>query len=660
MGVRQVKMHIFQDGKNWLKNAVARLGIASRFISINILGIAVVTVVFILITIARDKQITTLSQQNQYREHYETFLATVDAQRDTALALAISFARQTDIQKAFAEQNRPELTRLTMPTYIALDNQLDIPQCQFHLPGAISFLRLHDLTAYEDDLSSFRQSVLDAQNLRENIGGVESGRGGLGIRGVAPVWYGPDFIGTVEFGMNLDRTFLKEYSRHYQFDVSVYLMTADNDSLLFQDAQTDALMVAEDIWLYASTLPSRLPVPESIYDQVRESDAPVVLELKHEGENYNLVVGPLYDYAGQLIGLIELSESNTEAVRATRRSMLISFAVAMLVIALAGLTSYFSTRSILKPLKAMSQDAQRAAQGDLAQHTTHTGSHEIGILATAFDTMIASLNQILDQITSTAPRLSSSGTSLASAISQMYVSIEQISTTTQEMAQGAGTQARRVEEASLSMHKLATTTGQISINAHSTGETSTSALQMVDDVKNLIEVLAEKASRIEIIVTNVDKIARKTNLLALNASIEAVRAGDYGFGFAVVAKEVRRLAENSSQLVSEIAALNQDISTHLKEIQVKTQKTQQAVAQNAIYAQETAITIREQELTSDAMVDAINEIAVVAEENAVSSEQMALTVKDQVDSLDEINKQVRVLVELAANLQDVISHFTTT
>ena len=54
---------------------------------------------------------------------------------------------------------------------------------------------------------------------------------------------------------------------------------------------------------------------------------------------------------------------------------------------------------------------------------------------------------------------------------------------------------------------------------------------MVDDVKNLIEILAEKASRIETIVTNVEKIASKTNLLALNASIEAVRAGDYGSGF---------------------------------------------------------------------------------------------------------------------------------
>ena len=65
--------------------------------------------------------------------------------------------------------------------------------------------------------------------------------------------------------------------------------------------------------------------------------------------------------------------------------------------------------------------------------------------------------------------------------------------------------------------------------------------------------------------------------------------------FAVVAAEVRRLAENSSQFVSEIAALNQDISTYLNEILGKTQNTQQAVAQNAIYAQETAINTREQE-----------------------------------------------------------------
>ncbi len=652
-------MQIFQNLKGSLKKAVTRLGIASYFIGVNILGIALVAAVFFLITTTREQQLANLSQQNEYREHYETFLTAVDAQRYTALGLAISFARQTDVQKAFAERDRPELTRLTMPTYIALDNELDIPQCQFHLPGAMSFLRLHDLSAYGDDLSSFRQSVVDAQNLRINIGGVESGRGGLGIYGVAPMWYGPDFIGTVEFGSDLDRTFLMNYVRHHSFDISVYLITADSDSQLFATVLTDDLMVADDIWLYASTLLSRMPVPGSVYAQVRESDAPEVLKLTHAGEHFNVVVGPLHNYSGQLIGLVEISESNTNDIRSTRFSTYISFAIAILVMVLASLVSYFSTRRMLNPLQAISRDAQRAAEGDLTQHTTQTASYEIGVLAAAFDTMIVSLNQILEQITRTAQRLSSSGKSLASEISQMRVSIEQISTTTHEMAQGAGTQARRVEEASLSMKKLATATGQIAVNARSTGETSTSALQMVDDVKNLIEILAEKASRIETIVTNVEKIASKTNLLALNASIEAVRAGDYGSGFAVVAAEVRRLAENSSRLVSEIAAINQDISTYLNEILGKTQNTQQAVAQNAIYAQETAITTREQEHTSDAMVDAINEIAVVAEENAVSSEQMALTVKDQVDSLDEINEQVQVLVELSTNLQEIVSHFKT-
>ena len=269
-------MQIFQNLKGSLKKAVTRLGIASYFIGVNILGIALVAAVFFLITTTREQQLANLSQQNEYREHYETFLTAVDAQRDTALGLAISFARQTDVQKAFAERDRPELTRLTMPTYIALDNELDIPQCQFHLPGAMSFLRLHDLSAYGDDLSSFRQSVVDAQNLRINIGGVESGRGGLGIYGVAPMWYGPDFIGTVEFGLDLDSTFLMNYVRHHPFDISVYLITADSDSQLFATVLTDDLMVADDIWLYASTLLSRMPVPGSVYEKVRESDAPEI------------------------------------------------------------------------------------------------------------------------------------------------------------------------------------------------------------------------------------------------------------------------------------------------------------------------------------------------------------------------------------------------
>jgi methyl-accepting chemotaxis protein len=617
------------------------------------------TLVFFLIISFREQQTVAVLQRRKHLDQYINFLLALETNGDTALALANTLARQTEIQKAFQKQDRLELTRLVMPTYIALDSQLNIQQCQFHLPGAISLLRLHNLDAYGDNLSHIRQAVVDAQDQRVSIDGLELGQDGLSMRGVTPVWDGSDFIGTLEFGIPIDTVFLNEYLNENQLDISIYLFTSEKVNSSVQDEELDSITINDDIWLYASTLQNHLPVQMAILDKVRESNSTEIIQLKHGREYYSAVVGPLFDYSEKMIGLVQISEPYSPIVYAKKRSLFFSLFATVLVMGSVSGISYSITRRMLQPVKLISHDAQRAANGDLKQQYKYSANYEIGELATSFNTMMGSLNQTLSRITNTVDHLSASGISLGSEIEQMHISVDQISTTTQEMALGAGTQARRIEEVSESMKKFAAGTGSIAINAHSTGETTTSSLQMVDEVKNYIAILADKADRIESIVTNVDKIARKTNMVAINASIEAVKAGDYGSGFAVVAGEIRRLAETSSQLVGEIAELNQDIGEHLENIKVKINNTQQAVMHNAILAQKTAITTREQENASDAMVDAINEIAVVAEENAVSSDQIASTIEDQVGSLENINEQVQVLVELLTSLQDIVAHLNT-
>ena len=207
-----------------LTGAMSRTGIAFRVLSINLMGIALVTLVLVVLATFRIRHVITMQEDQRFHNRYAAFLTSVDEQRDAAMALAMAFAQEPAIQAAFAEMNRPELTRLTLPIWLTLDYKFGIPQCQFYVPPATSFLRLHKLDAYGDDVGDYRQLVVDALSDRKPVGGLEIGRDGLGIRGVAPIWFGPQFVGAVEIGMAFDRSFLKEFAASTDAEAEVHLL----------------------------------------------------------------------------------------------------------------------------------------------------------------------------------------------------------------------------------------------------------------------------------------------------------------------------------------------------------------------------------------------------------------------------------------------------
>ena len=167
--------------------------------------------------------------ENQAREledsqHAETiFLSEINRLGDFALGLAIDSANNPEIQKAFAERDRARLTELTLDSYLALDQTFNIPQYQFHLPPATSFLRLHSPDKFGDDLSSFRYTVLQVNDSKQPVVGLEVGRGGLGLRGIEPVFYEGNHIGSVEFGLNVDQTLINNLKNEYGNDWRITL-----------------------------------------------------------------------------------------------------------------------------------------------------------------------------------------------------------------------------------------------------------------------------------------------------------------------------------------------------------------------------------------------------------------------------------------------------
>jgi methyl-accepting chemotaxis protein len=370
----------------------------------------------------------------------------------------------------------------------------------------------------------------------------------------------------------------------------------------------------------------------------------------------------------QLVGGDLLAWANAQAASA-RTALIVAGVGGTIVIALTLALGMAIIRSITRPLASLQDTLVHVEQsGDLTLRVSATGHDEVGRTAAAFDKMMARIASVVGDTRQSAEAIAAAAQSMATAGAQ----VEKSSCAQSEAASAV---AAAVEQTSVSISETAS-------NARAADETTTRARTdiektlaavretatdvgelagMIDATSGDIARLAESSRQIDGIVGTIKEIADQTNLLALNAAIEAARAGEQGRGFAVVADEVRKLAENTSKATSEISGLIGGIQVEVDAAvaQMRTANEKAGTTRDRVAASTGALdaasadtgrvtesvrsiasAVREQDVAVQQVAQRIEQIAQMTEENTAAAANAAETARH----LDTLSGKLREAV----------------
>ena len=363
-----------------------------------------------------------------------------------------------------------------------------------------------------------------------------------------------------------------------------------------------------------------------------------------------------------------IQELAADLAAKARNALFINISFGVATILLTVMLGMWIRSGIIGPVRALHQTISLVQQNnDLTKRVEISGKDEIARAGEAFNLLMSSMQEIVHNISGNAERVRQSAHNVATATTQ-------VTSSSQSQNEAAASMAATMEQMTVSIDQVAEHASEAHNSSLQNGELSSRGsgviLQVVDDMRRIadtvnqssaiIQNLGKQSDEIFSIVQVIKDIADQTNLLALNAAIEAARAGEQGRGFAVVADEVRKLAERTSQSTQVIAEIVGKIQSGTKDAVSSMEGGVTQVNQGVQLAGQAGDAINQISAGAQRVSHAVSDISNAIKEQSVASSDIARNVERVAQMSDENHAAAEKTANIARNLEDLAAELEHT
>lgn len=577
--------------------------------------------------------------------------AALENKLESAATNAFAISQNPELKMALLDNDRDAAIEEVSKFQKAYVENTGADDIKIHLHSAAlrSFLRSWKPSKYGDDLSGFRNSLVQVRAEKKLMVIFEAGRAGLLLRGISPIFKDGEYLGSLEFIQGV-----KSVSQKFNARGKHYVMILTPETLKTATDAKDNIKfgkytLANNNWF----TPEDIAFAKSIdFDELIRKGSLIT-------QKYFITVEAVKDFEGDIAGYHILGEDvsvlNNKISYAT--NMGYSFLILIAIIIIAGMASVFfmlnhyvskPVANIVKTLDSMGNDLTKRIP--IQRHD------EIGRLGRHMNGFIASLEEVVSKV--------------KNSVYQLHNSVGNMASLAQQTNAMAASQRQAIDHAADAMGPMNQAISDVSQNASEAAHAASTANdaaqhgntvvihaittieQLVNDVQKSAEAmkgLGEDSANMGHVIEVINSIADQTNLLALNAAIEAARAGEMGRGFAVVADEVRTLASRTQESTQEIQVLInrfQQRAAHTSKIMEDGNKQARASVEEAAIAKQSLL-----DITS--AVTHINDLNYAIAQAA--EEQQAVT-SDLAANVNSISEAAQSLDQLATNTENASDH----